>query len=129
MMADGHLNKCKECAKLDARTHRNDNIEAAREYDRSRASLPHRVKARQDYVRHWIAEHPDKHAAHTAVSNALRSKKLVKEPCAFCGTPEPVEAHHHDYTKPLDITWLCIPCHRRFHALERMSTYRPDEAA
>lgn len=26
-----------------------------------------------------------------------------------------IEAHHEDYTKPLEILWLCIPCHLDVH--------------
>jgi hypothetical protein len=129
MMADGHLNKCKACTCKDARDHRNDNIEAARAYDRSRSRQPHRVEARREYFKRFVEENPERNKAHYAVSNAIRDGRLQKKPCAFCGASEQLEAHHHDYAKPLDVTWLCKPCHRRFHALERMAAYRKDEAA
>ena len=33
-----------------------------------------------------------------------------------CGqTHELIEAHHHDYSKPLDVEWLCPHCHARAH--------------
>lgn len=44
-MADGHLNKCKECTKADASTHREKNIDEIRAYDRRRAKLKHRRTA------------------------------------------------------------------------------------
>jgi hypothetical protein len=128
-MADGHLGKCKDCTKKDVRHHRLDNPEKIRAYDRQRASLPHRQALRNRTVAEYQAAKPERVRANTAVNNAVRDGRLIKQPCAFCGTSEPVEAHHHDYAKPLDVTWLCKPCHRRFHALERMATYRADEAA
>lgn len=126
-MGDGHLNKCKSCTREDARRHRLQNPEETRARDRAK-SVRQRAR-RERYLKEWRAAHPEKRAAHIAVGNAIRDGRLSKEPCAFCGTADPVEAHHHDYSKPLDVTWLCKPCHRRFHALERMATYRADEAA
>lgn len=127
-MSDGHLNKCKDCTCKDVRQHRLDNPERVRAYDRSRSQQPHRVAARAAYAERFTEENPERRKAHYAVSNAIRDGRLHKQPCAFCGSQDQLEAHHHDYAKPLDVTWLCKPCHRRFHALERMATYR-DEAA
>lgn len=127
-MADGHLNKCKDCTRRDVRQHRLDNPERVRATQNARSNSPQRVAARRSYAQRFVKENPDRRAAHTAVSNAIRDGRLAKTPCAFCGKSERLEAHHHDYAKPLDVTWLCKPCHRRFHALERMATYR-DEAA
>lgn len=129
MMADGHLNKCRDCTKKDVRQHRIVNSERVREYDRKRSSEPHRVAARKDAYRAEWDNHPDRMKARNALGNAVRDGRVQKLPCAFCGAAEALEAHHHDYTKPLDVTWLCKPCHRRFHALERMATYREDQAA
>jgi hypothetical protein len=38
---------------------------------------------------------------------------LTQQPCA-CGSPD-TEMHHHDYSKPLDVVWMCLPCHRAHH--------------
>ena len=43
-MADGCLNKCKECTKSDNWNHRRVNLEKIRAYDRERGALPHRIK-------------------------------------------------------------------------------------
>lgn len=44
--------------------------------------------------------------------------------CETCGKvplfPSTIHAHHDDYSKPLDVRWLCASCHKRHHiALRR----------
>lgn len=43
--------------------------------------------------------------------------RLVPKPCEKCGA-EKVEKHHQDYARPLDVVWLCRPCHMQAHAEE-----------
>lgn len=109
-MADGHLNKCKECAKLDVRNHRREN-DSVREYDRKRGN-----RQSSDYQRQYREKYPKKYAAHSIVNNAIRSGKLVKVDTCECGSTFAVEAHHDDYNKPLEVRWLCAVCHKRWHA-------------
>lgn len=52
--------------------------------------------------------------AHNAVSVARRDGAIKAMPCEKCGNPEAL-AHHEDYAKPLEITWLCRSCHSRRH--------------
>lgn len=44
-----------------------------------------------------------------------RRGKLKQEPCTKCGDLNS-QMHHHDYTKPLEIEWLCRRCHLAAHA-------------
>lgn len=46
-----------------------------------------------------------------------RRGKLIQEPCAKCGDPKS-QMHHHDYTKPLEVEWLCRRCHLAEHSEE-----------
>lgn len=62
--------------------------------------------------------HPEKHAAQSKVSDAIRRGKLVRQPCEVCGA-ESAEAHHDDYSKPLDVRWLCKEHHRLHHHSHR----------
>ena len=108
------------------REHRFANIDRIREYDRQRGLLPHRKEANKrrakKYVekkRQWVSEyqasHPEVRKAHIIVGNAIRDGKLKPEPCTRCGFAIGVQAHHEDYSKPLDVMWLCTKCHGARH--------------
>lgn len=129
MMADGHVNKCKECNKLDVRTNREKKIDYYREYDKKRSNIPKRIVARKEYAQtgngvrsHKLAletygnKYPYKKIAHNAISNAIRDGKIVApETCESCKTIQPLQAHHDDYSKPYAVRWLCQFCHVQWH--------------
>lgn len=71
-------------------------------------------KRRLEYTKRWRTRNPQKAKAHNAVVNALKSGKLVKKPCEICGKI-PTVAHHDDYSKPLEVRWLCRLCHIDIH--------------
>lgn len=54
-------------------------------------------------------KHPELRKAHRAVRIAIKNGHLRRQPCSVCGQPN-AQAHHPDYTKPLEVIWLC-PCH------------------
>lgn len=126
-MGDGRLNKCKECTRADVRDNYLANIERYREYERGRASLPHRVEARKEYAqtpegreafkrsnRRWQERNPIKRKAQVLAGNAIRDGRLAKQPCEVCGNSK-AQAHHDDYGKPLDVRWLCTKHHAEWH--------------
>ena len=121
--------KCKECIKSAVKFHREQNIEKIRAYDKTRGNLPHRVKARQEYIKTeagkqakkramdaYRERYPMKYAAHVITRNAIRDGKLTPwKICSVCNSTEKIEGHHDDYTKPLDVRWLCESCHKDWH--------------
>lgn len=109
-MADGHLNKCKDCNKTDVRKNRQSNIEHYREYDRRRGN-----RQKKGYTKEYRSKYPNKVRAHRIVRNAISQNKLFKEPCVVCGTDESVVAHHNDYLKPLNVVWMCQAHHVQWH--------------
>ena len=113
-MADGHLNKCKSCTKIEATKHREKNIERIREYDRKRGRLAHRVALHTRVSKAWRAEDKRRQKAHNAVRQAILNGRLSSSPCERCGEEKSL-AHHEDYDKPLDVMWLCQPCHKQRH--------------
>lgn len=114
MMADGHVNKCKECNKNDVTEHRNKNLEKIREYDRARGKESKRVKATTEITRAWRAEDSRRSVAHSQVARAIRNGTLVRQPCIRCAEAKTL-AHHEDYDHPLVVMWLCQACHKQRH--------------
>ena len=113
-MLDGHLNICKSCVKLRVRKHRfsHDHV---REYDKRRyQDDPKRKRKMSENAKLWRIKNPDGYRAHYLVSNAIRDGRLKKMPCEICGDPKG-HAHHEDYSKPLEVSWLCPTHHQRHH--------------
>ena len=55
-----------------------------------------------------------RHNTRRITRRAIKSGKLVPQPCKVCGCVD-VEAHHPDYSKPIDVVWLCAEHHREIH--------------
>lgn len=47
-----------------------------------------------------------------------RRGKLIQKPCEKCNSQDS-EMHHEDYSKPLEIIWLCRSCHLKLHKQTR----------
>ena len=131
-MADGRVNKCKSCNKKDVQDNYRANIGHYKEYERSRAILPHRVLAREEYEkteegkastakakRKWAKRNPIKRMASHVVNNAVRDGKIIKPcNCSDCNSePTRLHGHHDDYAYPLVVRWLCPGCHNKWHKL------------
>lgn len=60
----------------------------------------------------WQRRHPEKNRAHSIVYWATRDGRLTRpEACERCGKVCKPEASHDDYSKPLEVEWLCRICH------------------
>jgi len=132
-MKDGHLNKCIQCTKDDSNKHRSDNIEKVRDYDRKRGQSEERKQKNKDYQEYMKKFEPErwrkmryeatkkqraksrfKYIAKSRVQYAKKTGKLKQLNCEVCGSTK-TEAHHPDYSKPLDVIWLCDKCHKEEH--------------
>jgi hypothetical protein len=129
---DGRNTECKECTKRRAVAWQNANpVQAAKRKQRWvgenrekvaetkrrwAAKYPERVRENSRRMRE---QHPEKVYARMTLNNAVRDGLIVKpKTCAACGVePEPRElhGHHHDYSKPLEVEWLCRGCHVEEH--------------
>jgi len=102
--------RCRPCHRARVTANRLANLDRVREYDRQRGS-----RQSAGYVAAYRAENPEKYQARTAVGNAVRDGRLTREPCEICGDVR-VHGHHDDYSKPLEVRWLCPVHHKAAHA-------------
>lgn len=98
--------KCKECHKAQMTAHyRTPGYKAK--------------NAKYQRVRLQDAENHAKHIARRTLGNAVQLGRVFKpDICSACGSDENVEAHHEDYTRPLEVEWWCRNCHASYHAVE-----------
>lgn len=79
---------------------------------------PERV---QEFRLKWLSANPEKRAAQILVGNAIRDGRISRMPCEVCGVTGKkngrslVHAHHDDYSKPLEVRWLCTQHHNEYH--------------
>lgn len=113
---------CKAChTKASIRTRDKDN---ARESNaaymrRARKANPDKFRERERIAsRNNRQNSPEKVAARAAVNNAVKRGDIVKpKVCEQCGRETRLTGHHDDYSKPLDVRWLCYSCHGKEHRL------------
>jgi len=58
--------------------------------------------------------YPERVKARDLVRDAILSGRLIRGVCEVCGDPK-TDGHHDDYSKPLEVRWLCPTHHREFH--------------
>lgn len=109
---DGYNPRCKECLSPNP-----ERVKAMREQAREwRRNNPKRHEANK---RAYYARYPEKRAAKNAVYYALKRGTLARLPCEMCGNPQS-QAHHDDYSRKLEVRWLC----RAHHAQADMERSR-----
>jgi hypothetical protein len=129
---DGLQSYCKSCDKK--KTLEQRSTPAGREYVKQWRSTPAGIDSTRKYLeseagrkkhcesskRHRVSNR-EKALARSSVNNAIKAGEIIKPSCCErCGTPEStlrdgrssIQGHHPDHSKPLDVIWLCISCHR-----------------
>lgn len=116
---DRNPKKYKEYLKAYYREHREERKSKDREY-----AMSHREHINA-YHRYWrsLPQNSIKKDAWKMVQLALKFNILVRpDTCSKCGVKCKPEAHHPDYSKPLDVIWLCKSCHENVHHLNEEDT-------
>lgn len=76
-----------------------------------------------DINRAWRKRHSERRrimqACTSALWRAIRNNEITRgQVCTFCDSNQvAIEAAHSDYSKPLDVIWLCRKCHRQWDAI------------
>jgi hypothetical protein len=114
-MGDGLLGKCKECTRVDVRENYAKRREQYLEYERGRSRTPERRAG----IRLSQVKWSDRHRARRLLQGAVARGEIVRpKECQECGVGGRIDGHHPDYTKPLDVMWLCRRCHMKLHRME-----------
>jgi ribosomal protein S27AE len=68
------------------------------------------------YTNRWRSGNPEKIAASRLLRRAVANDSVVRPiVCSSCGILCTPMAHHDDYSRPLEVRWLCARCHRALH--------------
>lgn len=139
----GHPRKkrmCKECVSARQREYRNNNkdryIAYMAEYRRAHydrlqeqshenymANREKRIKDAVEYSRNHPeicknkrTREPEKAKCWSSFSDAVyRGLVQRRNVCDLCGSSGKIHGHHPDYSKPLDVIWVCTICHGKLH--------------
>ena len=108
---------CKSCQKKYSQRYYQENREdriATTERWREKNTMTEDYRTgRREYARRYRAANPARTKAQTRVTTEIHAGRLLPQPCILCG--DKGVAHHEDYSKPLEIIWLCITHHMSLH--------------
>lgn len=74
-----------------------------------------------EIAKKWQQENADKLRCHQKLGYAVQKGWVLKSnTCQICGAADTkIEGHHPDYSKPLEVVWVCDPCHKYLHVQQR----------
>ena len=88
-------------------------VKAAR---RARDASPEGRAVQRTADAKYRADHPVQRAAAMRLNYEVKMARVTKpDSCAKCDAVARLDAHHHDYAQPLNVAWLCRPCHKAWH--------------
>jgi hypothetical protein len=114
---DGLQSRCKPCKKVENRDWRRANPERVKATDKRWKK--ENAEQLERHVKRYRQRFPEKVRARHKVRNAVRDGRLTKpDRCEDCGrssSTRELHAHHDDYSKPMEVRWLCPSCHGKEH--------------
>ena len=75
-------------------------------------------KSSRKSIEKWTAKNKIKKDAHLKLRYNVKMGRIKKSSiCFICGDNTLLHGHHQDYSRPLDVVWLCAKCHQYIHRL------------
>lgn len=103
---------CITCFLLRSKRYRERNKEAIWDRARTRSSKPENMRKIRARGRIWWANNREKARAQQRANYAVKIGRLQRRfTCERCNSTRSVQKHHPNYSKPLDVVWLCRSCH------------------
>lgn len=110
--ADGRNNRCRQCLKAyHAANYKKKKVQILGRNAKWRSVNKKRMA---ELAKCWREKNKEKTRAYMIVDNERKAGRLVKLPCQVCGSLK-AQAHHEDYSKPLELIWLCKTHHEERH--------------
>jgi hypothetical protein len=77
---------------------------------------PEKRAADRRQKQQWSVNNKAKRYATVLVRRAIIKGNMIRPgKCEKCENTKRIHAHHEDYSKPLDVNWLCQECHGERH--------------
>ena len=97
---DGLMSACKSCRYETLRKWRDSYPEKYREISRKNGKKIGKISSIHSYISY-----------HTIKGNIIRPSV-----CSLCNKEnKDIHAHHNDYSRKLDVVWVCRLCHKKIH--------------
>ena len=125
---DGLMPICIECKKSEQQKNKDRAREYYQEYYQDPVKKEHALFVAGKYQKTTAAKEsrrksrlkgkpdsPEIIKARSCLNNAIKAGKISREPCSVCGKEKYIHGHHKDYSKPLDVIWLCAKHHKEMH--------------
>ena len=112
-MVGGYFSYCIPCGKETGRVWKKANPDKLKASDKAYKTKHKEKHAKKQ--RGYAKRNPNKVRAQRLLYKAVKRGDLIRpSECSRCkGNKEgyKIEGHHFDYSKPLEVVWLCHNCH------------------
>lgn len=108
----GYRNQCRDCRNIRVTLNQRKNYDPVKEHVNylKRKLSGKSAESNKRSRKRW----PQKFKARELLQAKVRSGVILRLPCEKCGKRK-TQAHHPDYSRPLDVRWLCVKHHGEVH--------------